>query len=94
MRAEANHTTQNLPRDYQLELWCSSRHVIDPEGFDPFGRDGVTVFHRHTGIGVKHLRASATAPGQKAEKVVFADGFGPGWSIGVCQAIRHAASGI
>ena len=94
MRAEANHATQNLLREYLLEFWCSGWHVLYPEGFDPFCRDGVTVFHRHAGIGVKHLGASATAPGEEAEKVVFADGLGPGRGIGVRQAIRHAAFGI
>ena len=81
----------NLSERCRLELWYSGRYIIGANGVHPFGGDGITLLHRHTGIGVKHLGASATAPGEEAEKMVFADGLCTGWGVGVRQTIGHAA---
>ena len=42
-----------------------ARYFFDADGLDPFGHDDVAVAHRHPGVLVKHLRASAAAPGEK-----------------------------
>ena len=70
------------------------RDFIDPDGLDPFGGDGVARFHRHRGIFVKHLWTSPTAPGEKVQEVVFAQGLGAGRSIGSCVAIGNTAMNV
>lgn len=76
------------------ELWRRGWYFIYAESSDPLSGNGIPFFHRHAGIGVKHLGTSATAPGEEAEKVVFTDGPGPGWGIRFRQTIRHAATRI
>src|SRR6185295_19024861 len=82
-----------MPLKYtgSLKLRCGSRHFVYSNGFHPFGGDGITFFHRHAGIGVEHLSTTATAPREKGEEMVFADRTRPRWSIGLLQAVRHAA---
>ena len=76
-----------------LKLWRSRGFVICPDGFHPFGGDGIALFHRHAGVGVEHLSATATAPGEKTEEMVLADGTRTRRSIESRQAMEHAATG-
>jgi hypothetical protein len=69
-------------------------HFIHANGFDPFSGDGITLGHGHAGIGVEHLRSTAATPCEKAEKMVLTDGTRTGWSVGFCETIRDAATGI
>lgn len=71
-----------------------ARHFFDADGFDPFGYDNVALFHRHPGIFVKHLRASAAAPGEELQEVISAHGSCAGRGIGVGLAIGNTAVGV
>ena len=70
------------------------RHFPEAEGFLPFGGDGIAFFHSHRGVFVKHLRASAAAPGEKVEKVIFADRAGAGRGIGSGLAVWNTAGRV
>lgn len=75
-------------------LWRVGRGFVDADGFDPFGGDGVARVHRHRGVFVKHLRASAAPPGEEVQEMVFAHGPGAGRSIGSGEAIGNTAVNI
>ncbi len=69
-------------------------HLVGTDGLDPLIDDGVALFHPHGGIGMKHLRASTTSPGEEAEEVVLADRAGAGRGIGSRLAVRDTADGF
>ena len=63
---------------------------VDLDGLLPFGGDGVAFIHRHGGVLHEHLRATAAAPGQEVQEMVFADRFGAGRRVGNRLAILNA----
>jgi len=71
-----------------------ARHFFDADCFDPFGHDDVALFHRHPGIFVKHLRASAAAPSEELQKMISAHGLCAGWGIGLGLAIGNTAVSV
>ena len=65
-----------------LGLWRrGGGDFFDADGVGPFGNEGVTFFHRHSGILHEHLRAFAAAPDEIVEEVLPADAVRAGWGI-------------
>ena len=71
------------------KLWSSGGYFVNSDGLHPFSGDAVTFCHSHTGIGVEHSRATAAAPGEKTEEMVFAERTGAGGGIGSRLAVWH-----
>jgi hypothetical protein len=55
--------------------------------FSPFGDDGVSLAHGHTGIFGEHDGATTTSPCHKINEMFFAEGSGP---AGCVRQIRAA----
>ena len=71
-----------------------ARHIFDTDGLDPFGCDDVSLFHRHPGVFVKHLLASAAAPGEELQEVISTYGLCTGRCVGFGLTIGNTAVGI
>ena len=77
-----------------LELRGRGRDFVDPDGFHPFGGDGVAFWHRHPGIGREHLWSTTASPREKTQEMVFADGVRAGWRVGFCKTVCDATTSI
>ena len=86
-------TSDELDRHLRV-MSGRGRHFPKAKGFLPFGGNGIAFFHRHRGVFVKHLRASAAAPGEKVEEVIFADRACAGRGIGSGLAVWNTADGV
>jgi len=71
-----------------------TRHVFDTDGLDPFGCDNIAFFHRHPGVFVKHLLASAAAPGEELQEMISTYGLCTGRGVGFGLAIGNTAVGV
>jgi hypothetical protein len=64
-----------------LGFWrCGGWDFFDADGVGPFGDEGITFFHRHSGILRKHLWVFAATPGEIVEEVLPADAVRAGWA--------------